>query len=76
MRHPLTCSVVLCALMAAMPGCVGVNRSQNAHTMSPTLGRELIDLKEAHAQGAMSDDEYNAARTRLFETRHHPVPGK
>lgn len=33
----------------------------------PTLGQELIDLKNAHEQGAISDEEYEKAKAGLIE---------
>jgi hypothetical protein len=32
-----------------------------------TRGQELIDLKNARAQGAMSEDEYQAQRKKIME---------
>lgn len=33
-----------------------------------TVGQQLIDLKKAHASGALSDEEYDQQRYRLIQS--------
>jgi hypothetical protein len=41
-------------------------REGEQSTVPPTQGQELIDLKRAHDQGALSDEEYEAQRQRVL----------
>ncbi len=36
-------------------------------TVRPTRGQELLDLKKAKDQGAISEDEYQAQRKKVLE---------
>jgi len=44
----------------------GKEHTVNTRTV-PTRGQELIDLKKARDQGAISEDEYQAQRKRIME---------
>jgi hypothetical protein len=69
--------ISLCSIVALMTlaiglgsGCawsVGGKTTTSPVPTNPTLGQELIDLQTAHEQGAISDEEYETARTRLVE---------
>ena len=60
-------ALVLAAALATMTsGCV-VALGNKVPENKPTLGKQLTDLKEARDKGAMSEDEYQAARKRLME---------
>lgn len=57
------------AVLAAMglglaSGCIAVGGRSTHDT--PTLGRQLIDLKQARDVGAIDDAEFDAARARLL----------
>jgi hypothetical protein len=57
-----------CALagaVATLPGCIAVGGT--ARHESPTLGRQLIDLKAAYDSGALSEAEYNAAKSQILQ---------
>ena len=53
-----------CALGAITAGCIAVGGSDNY--TQPTLGRQLQDLKVARDTGAMNDQEYNEAKSKLI----------
>jgi hypothetical protein len=67
-------AAVICATAFTGTGCawsIGGREDKGASTTStnPTRGQELIDLKRAHDQGALSDEEYKAQRQRILDAR-------
>lgn len=53
------------AAIAALQGCVAVGGTTRSD--SPTLGKQLIDLKAALEAGAISEPEYQAAKSQLLK---------
>jgi hypothetical protein len=47
-------------------GCPGKG-NEPCKTTQPTRGAELMDLKKAHEEGAMTQEEYDQARQRILE---------
>ena len=50
----------------ALNGCV-VALGNKVPESKPTLGKQLTDLKQARESGALTEDEYQAAKKRLVE---------
>ena len=54
-----------------LSGCAWSIGDGKEHTVNnkaiPTRGQELIDLKKARDQGAITEDEYQAQRKRIME---------
>lgn len=75
--------IVLAALGAMtvaslLSGCVvalGNRVPEQDHKSNPTLGKQLSDLKQARENGAITEDEYQAAKKRLLEPKE-PAPAK
>jgi len=61
--------LVLAAVLVAggLSGCVCCNRGTLNYTRTTTIGKELIDLKDAKDKGALSDEEYIKTRKALLE---------
>lgn len=61
----------LSALSALLlDGCVfAVGVPDSELRTKPTLGRQSSDLKRAHDSGAITDEEYQAAKKRLIEEK-------
>jgi hypothetical protein len=53
------------AAIAALQGCVAVGGTTRSD--SPTLGKQLIDLKAAFESGAINETEYQSARQQLLK---------
>ena len=56
--------------MAALAGALLVGGCAGDPPMTTTnvsLGQQLIDLKDAHDKGALSDKEYENARERIID---------
>ena len=53
----------------SLSGCawsIGDGKEHTVQRMVPTRGQELIDLKKARDQGALTEDEYQAQRNRIL----------
>lgn len=58
--------ILLTVAMVALGGCWNGDIS-NIHLGDVSLGQQLIDLKQALAEEAISQEEYDAARAKLVE---------
>lgn len=60
------------ALLAALisTGCIAVGGSKRFTQSTPTLGQELRDLRDARDCGAITDEEYTLAKSRLIRGGH------
>lgn len=60
------------ALFCALPllfvtGCAwSIGDGKDTHIKQTTKGQELIDLKKAHDEGAITDEEYQNQRTKVL----------
>ena len=64
MRHVL--AVTLLGAVLAMGGCFALSVKDNSVKNNPTLGQQLMDLQAAKKSGAMTEEEYQKARTKLL----------
>jgi hypothetical protein len=69
----LAAAGVLGLLAAAVSGCVVVaDDSADSVHQSPTLGRELRDLKTARDEGAIEPAQYDSAKQKLLARLDKP----
>lgn len=59
--------VLIPLLLALAIGGCAVHEGQERHVNPPTLGSELLDLKKAHEQGALDDEEYRELKQALLD---------
>lgn len=62
--------VIMGALSGLLSGCawsIGSDKGEGKVVKQPTRGQELIDLKHAKDQGALTDDEYQSQRKLIME---------
>ena len=63
-------AVLLAGIATGCSWSIGATKGDTSSTPAtvsqPTQGQELIDLKKAHEQGALSDEEYEKARQRIL----------
>lgn len=52
------------SVMSLLPGCIAVMKEE-----SPTLGQQLIDLKNAKDIGAITNAQYQAQKTKLIDKK-------
>jgi anaerobic C4-dicarboxylate transporter len=57
--------LVVIALLATMVSCIAVGSGGKKVDNPPTLGQQLIDLKKARDEGAISAQEYAQLREKL-----------
>ena len=54
-------------VLAGVSGCAMGNRGSMNYNRTTTVGKELIDLKDAKDKGALTDDEYARAKKDILE---------
>jgi len=60
--------IVLCVFTSAAVGLAGCGTTEVVPpTMNVSVGQQLIDLKHAHDNGALNDDEYQRQRKQLID---------
>ena len=58
---------VAVVLAAGVSGCAMFNRGTLNYTRTTTIGKELVDLKDANDNGALSDAEYAKVKKEIME---------
>ena len=53
-------------VMVSACGGGGATNENTTYTTTTTLGQELTDLKKAHDDGVINDEEYQAARKKIL----------
>ncbi len=67
------CSAKCCAtgvalsLVLVLAGCGGGGAEVRTTTTTVSIGQQLIDLKNAHDKGSMSDSEYRKLREEIVD---------
>jgi len=60
--------ILACIFLALfLCGCVGGLNTGDANVMRPSVGQELIDLKEALDDGAVTEKEYSDLKQRIMD---------
>tara|TARA_Y100000766_G_C18349741_1_gene338871 strand:- start:217 stop:426 length:210 start_codon:yes stop_codon:yes gene_type:complete len=68
MKKIILIGCCLCSLL--FTGCLSLEyqgKSSEPTVAEPTIGKQLMDLKSALENGAISEDEYKALRKRLLD---------
>jgi len=76
-RIPRVCrSIILfCIFAAGLSGCaISLGGGDEDAIHKQTLGRQLMDLKDARDRGAMSDKEYQKEKAKLLRSVGMTVP--
>ncbi|MEI6210035.1 MAG: SHOCT domain-containing protein [bacterium] len=55
------------AMVSGLTGCAMFNRGTVHYNRTTTIGKELVDLQDAKAKGAISDEEYTKAKKEILE---------
>lgn len=58
--------LILASLTSALGGCVAAIGNREPAKSSATLGQQLIDLKKARDEGALTEMEYSAQRAKFL----------
>ena len=68
MRKKNVVAVILTvALVSVLTGCAMFNKGTLQYSRTTTMGKELIDLQEAKAKGALTEEEYAKAKKAILE---------
>jgi hypothetical protein len=59
--------VMVMALALGASGCALFNRGTMHYSRTTTVGRELVDLKDALDKGVVTEDEYAKAKKDILE---------
>ena len=57
--------IVLAVFFATMIGCIGIQGGSEHGKAEPTLGQQLIDLKKARDEGAITHEEFKEFKESL-----------
>ena len=57
--------LVIMMFITTMVSCIAVGSGEKKVKQQPTLGQELLDLKKARDEGAISDQEYDEMKEKL-----------
>ena len=63
-RLPALSTLGAIAALGAFQGCVAVGGARN--TEYPTVGKQLLDLKQALDAGAISQEEFDSVKSRIL----------
>jgi uncharacterized membrane protein len=58
-------TLLIIVLISTMVSCIAVGSGGKKVDNQPTLGQQLIDLKKAQEEGAISKEEYSELREKL-----------
>ena len=58
-------TIFVIILIATLVSCIALGSGGKKIEQQPTLGQELLDLKKARDEGAISDQEYNEMKEKL-----------
>jgi hypothetical protein len=64
MSRILSAGVLLSCLICG--GCLAIAGGDKAITVKPSTGKQLCELKEAHDKGALTDQEYASAKSKIL----------
>ncbi len=59
--------VVAVALVGGLTGCAMFNKGTMHYNRTTTIGKELVDLQDAKAKGAISEEEYIKAKKEILD---------
>ena len=61
----IICVILMLTVLTTMVSCIAVGTGSKKVGNQPTLGQQLIDLKNARDEGAVSKQEYADLREKL-----------
>ncbi len=61
----IICVILMLTVLTTMVSCIAVGAGGKKVENQPTLGQQLLDLKKARDEGALSKQEYAELREKL-----------
>ncbi len=65
----IICDLLVLTLLTSMVSCIAVGSGGEKIEQKPTLGQELMDLKKARDEGAISEQEYKEMKEKLKQNQ-------
>ena len=66
-KKSVVTGLALAVAAGGLTGCAMFNKGTLHYSRTTTIGKELVDLQEAQAKGAISDEEYTKAKKDILE---------
>jgi hypothetical protein len=66
MKKLFVSSVIALSFVVLLNGCIAIGTSPKTQHTNATLGQQLIDLKTAQANGAITEAEYESQKAKLL----------
>lgn len=66
--NALRTGVVMAVVAAILGGCCGGGSTKVQSTTTTTTGQQLIDLKKAYTEGAITEEQYNKMKKQVLES--------
>ena len=63
------CVLLMLTLLTPMVSCIAVGTGGEKIEQKPTFGQELIDLKKARDEGAISEQEYKEMKEKIKQNQ-------
>ena len=68
--------VVALSFVVLFDGCIAIGTGPKSQQTNATLGQQLMDLKTAQANGAITDAEYQTQKAKLLGNTQDAAPAK
>jgi hypothetical protein len=65
----IVCVLLALALLTTLLSCIAVGSGGKTVEQKPTVGQELIDLKLARDEGAISEQEYKEMKEKIKQNQ-------
>jgi len=65
--------ILIMLLITSLASCIAVGSGGEKSNNQPTLGQQLIDLKKAKDEGAITQQEYEELKGKLKKSHQVPV---
>ena len=76
MKKLIVSTVVALTFVVLLNGCIAIGTGPKSQQTNATLGQQLLDLKTAQANGAITDAEYQAQKAKLLGNTSGNCPAK
>jgi hypothetical protein len=76
MKKLLIPTLVTGSMIVLLTGCIAIGTGPTSKHTNATLGQQLVDLKTARDNGAITEAEYEAQKTKLLGSTPDSAPAK
>ncbi len=76
MKKLFISTLVAMSALVLFSGCIAIGTGPKSQQTNATMGQQLIDLKTAKDNGAITDAEYEAQKAKLLGSNPDKSPAK